>query len=88
MSREINRDNDQTSRQSTPDTEPAKRQILQLSQQITDLTEGYNVPIDDLGLTQSMAESIKPYVDRLVTLNKLLNPVGRIVSKRDQIEEL
>ena len=88
MLREINRDNDQTSRQSTPDTEQVKRQILQLSQQISDLTKGYNVPIDDLGLAQSMAESIKPYVDRLVTLNKLLNPVGRIVSKRDQIEVL
>ena len=35
-----------------------------------------------------MAESIKPYVDRLVTLTKLLNPTGRIVSKRDPIEEL
>ncbi len=80
MLREINRDNDQTSRQSTPDTEQVKRQILQLSQQISDLTKGYNVPIDDLGLAQSMAESIKPYVDRLVTLNKLLYPVGRIVS--------
>ena len=35
-----------------------------------------------------MDQSIKPYIDRLVTLKHLLNPVDRIIEKREQIEKL
>ena len=71
-----------------PEVEQLKEQVLQLSNKINDLTEDYDYPIVDIVLAQTMAQAIKPYVDRLVAVNLLLNPVDRIVSKRDQIQEL
>jgi len=71
-----------------PEVEQLKEQVLQLSNKINDLTEDYNYPIVAIVLAQTMAQTINPYVDRLVAINLLLNPVDRIVSKRDQIQEL
>ena len=71
-----------------PEVEQLKNQVLQLSNRINDLTEDYDYPIVDIVLAQTIALAIKPYVDRLVAVNLLLNPVDRIVSKRDQIQEL
>ena len=31
---------------------------------------------------------MKPYVDRLISLRHLLNPVGRIIEKREKMEDL
>ncbi|HIL09584.1 MAG TPA: hypothetical protein EYG11_12860, partial [Candidatus Latescibacteria bacterium] len=71
-----------------PEVEQLKDLVLQLSNKINDLTEDHDYPIVDIALAQTMAQAIKPYVDRLVAVNLLLNPVDRIVSKRDQIQAL
>jgi hypothetical protein len=39
-------------------------------------------------LGHRLALSVKPYVDRLISLRHLLNPVGRIIEKREKMEDL
>lgn len=65
-----------------------KSQVLQLTERINALADEGQGKIDDIVLAQETAQAIKPYVDRLVSLNRLLNPVDRIVEKRQQIHEL
>ncbi len=70
---------------SSPDI---KDQVLQLTERINALADGGQDKIDDIGLAQETAQAIKPYVDRLVSLNRLLNPIDRVVEKRQQIHDL
>lgn len=67
--------------------ETLKNRVLVLARRITGLS---NTPerLEDPIFSQEVSHSIKPYIDRLVTLKNLLNPVDRIISKREQIEEL
>lgn len=70
------------------DSEATCGQVLSLAQRITSLaTDDEDVNIDP-ELSHRLALSVKPYVDRLVALSRLLNPVGRIIAKREQIDEL
>ena len=63
--------------------------VLSLARRITSLAESDDDDeIEDPQLGHQLALSVKPYVDRLVALRHLLNPVGRIIEKRDQMEEL
>jgi hypothetical protein len=71
------------------DGEPLRERVLSLARRITRLAEDdEDVEVEDPELGHRLALSVKPYVDRLVTLHHLLNPVGRIIEKREQIEEL
>jgi hypothetical protein len=65
-----------------------ERRILELSDRITALAGGQCGPIAGLAAAQQMAQTIKPYVDRLCALRRLLTPVGSIAAKRVQIDEL
>ena len=70
------------------DSEATSGQVLSLARRITSLaTDDEDVDIDP-ELSHRLALSVKPYVDRLVALSRLLNPVGRIIEKREQIDEL
>ena len=40
-----------------------------------------------MALAQEMAQAAKPYIDRLIALNRLLNPIDRLVDKREQIQQ-
>jgi hypothetical protein len=68
--------------------EALKLQVLALSDKIAGLAAGLSSAIDDAATAQDVALGIKPYVDRLCALRRLLTPVGSIVEKRDQIEQL
>jgi len=65
-----------------------KDQVLNFSQKIINLTQNYNDRVEDLELAQEMAQAIKPFVDRIIAINQLLNPMDRILAKREQIEKL
>jgi hypothetical protein len=65
-----------------------KAQVLELAQRIAELADQQGGLLADVALAQEMAQTIKPYVDRLVALQHLLNPVDRIVAKRQQIHQL
>ena len=65
-----------------------KDQVLDFSQKIINLTQNYNDRVEDLELAQEMAQAIKPFVDRIIAINQLLNPMDRIIAKREQIEKL
>ncbi len=76
-------------------TEPAaptesngREEILSLAQQINALTNAQVGKIEDVGLAQESAIAIKPLIDRLVSLNYLVDPIGRIVEKSRQIDDL
>lgn len=88
MPREAVQDNVGTKPLDPPEVKRLEDQGLQLSQQINALTSEYHAPIEDLELAQEMAQAVKPYIDRLTALHRLLNPVDRIVDKTDQIHEL
>ena len=62
--------------------------ILDLVHRISDLVDGAHAPVEDLELSHSLAHANKPYIDRLVSLRQLLNPVDRIIDRREQIQEL
>ena len=40
-----------------------------------------------MAFAQEMAQAAKPYIDRLIALNHLLNPIDRLVAKRKQIQQ-
>ena len=65
-----------------------KYQVLDFSQKIINLTQNYDDRVEDLELAQEMAQAIKPFVDRIIAINQLLNPLDRIIAKREQIEKL
>ncbi|MBT3342960.1 MAG: hypothetical protein HN712_17930 [Gemmatimonadetes bacterium] len=44
--------------------------------------------VEDVETAHALALSIKPYVDRLLSLQHLMNPVGGIIEKQGQIQEL
>jgi hypothetical protein len=72
-----------------PKSDPyLKDQVLKLTERIAHLAQGKQYKLDDIALAQEAAQTIKPYVDRLVALNRLLNPVDRIVEKRLKIHDL
>jgi hypothetical protein len=74
---------------SSEEGETLSEKVLSLAQRITSLAEDdEDVEIEDPELGHRVALLVKPYVDRLVTLSRLLNPVGRIIENRDQIDEL
>ena len=63
--------------------------VLSLAKRITSLTDDdEDVEIEDPDLAHRLALSVKPYIDRLVSLRLLLNPVGRIIEKREKMEDL
>jgi hypothetical protein len=63
--------------------------VLSLARRITSLAENdEDVEIEDPELGHRVGLSVKPYVDRLVALSRLLTPVDRIIENRDQIDEL
>lgn len=73
----------------TPEQEARlKHQVLELSQRIAAMAGGESGLIEDVATAQEVAQKVKPYVDRLVALERLLNPVDRIIDKRGRIEEL
>ncbi|MBT4096023.1 MAG: hypothetical protein HOE86_00165, partial [Gemmatimonadetes bacterium] len=62
----------------------------ELAQRITHLgDQGEDAEIvEDIDTSHALALSIKPYVDRLISLQHLMNPVGGVIEKREQIQEL
>lgn len=63
--------------------------VLSLARRITRLAEDdEDVEVEDPDFGHRLAMSVKPYVDRLVALRHLLQPVGRIIEKRGQIDGL
>ena len=77
---------------SVPSPSSDRSRVLSLARRITDLVSGSDIDeeeelIDAEG-GHRLAHAIKPYVDRLVSLNKLLNPVERILHHRDHIWEM
>jgi len=44
--------------------------------------------VEDIDTSHALALSIKPYVDRLISLQHLMNPVGNVIEKREQIQEM
>ncbi|MDA0334205.1 MAG: hypothetical protein O2782_03470 [bacterium] len=80
---------EETTETSVVDGKVLRERVLSLARRITRLAEDdEDVEIEEPDLGHRLAMSVKPYVDRLVTLRHLLNPVGRIIEKREQIEEL
>ena len=73
---------------SLDEEERLKTQVLVLSQRIASFIDHQPGRVEDVAMAQEMAQTIKPYVDRIVTLERLLNPVDRIVEKREKIQEL
>ncbi len=65
-----------------------RAKIVDLAHRITELVEGKHNPVQDLELSHHIAHSTKPYIDRLVSLRRLLNPVDRIIDRREQIQGL
>jgi len=68
--------------------EALKISILELSERIAGLADDQRGRIENIGHAQEMAQGIKPYVDRLVALKHLLNPVDGIIEKRERIHAL
>jgi len=62
--------------------------ILELAHRIVELVDGKHNPVPDIKLSQHIAHSTKPYIDRLCSLRQLLNPVDRIIDRREQIQGL
>ncbi len=60
------------------DGEPTRNFVLSLAHRITSLVDdSEDVELEDPDLSHRLALSVKPYVDRLVTLRHLLDPVSR-----------
>ena len=70
--------------------ESLRERVRGLAQRIIHLADEdiEDVEVEDPEVSQRLAMSVKPYIDRLVALRRLMNPVGRIVNKRHQITEL
>ena len=62
--------------------------IRSLVHRVSDLIDGKHTPVDDVEVSHTLAHANKPYIDRLVSLRRLLNPVDRIIDRREQIQEL
>ena len=67
--------------------ERLKDQVLELSNRISALAKGPHGAIEDLALAQEMAQAAKPYIDRLIALHRLLNPIDLLVAKREQVQQ-
>ena len=76
----------------TPSTEVqatgVRGRILDLAHRLADLVEGKHSQVEDAELCHHLAHSNKRYVDRLLSLRRLLNPVDRIIDRREQIQGL
>lgn len=75
---------------SETDVDALKARVHELAQRIIRLgaeDEDTDV-VEDIDTSHAPALSIKPYVDRLISLQNLMNPVGGIIEKREQIQEL
>ena len=70
------------------DSTVVKEKVLQLARQITDLLEAPDQPLEDHLEAETLAYQIKPHIDRLCTLKRVLNPVERIVERSDKIKNL
>jgi hypothetical protein len=68
--------------------EELKATIEQLADRIQALTDSTAGKVEDVAEAQQMAQTIKPHIDRLASLNALLLPIDRIVAKRHQIHDL
>lgn len=69
--------------------EGLRSRVRILAQRITRLADGDDdVELEDPAISHQLAVSVKPFVDRLTALQHLLNPVGRIIEKRERIQEL
>ena len=66
-----------------------KTWMLEVARGICRLVHKHRVePVEDPELAHGMALATKPYVDRLLTLRRLLHPVVGIIEKREQIQQL
>ena len=70
------------------DSADVKQRVLQLAKQITDLLETPEQILENPAEAEPLAYQIKPYIDRLCTLKRLLDPVERIVERSDRIKDL
>ena len=73
---------------SLDEEEQLKAQVLILSQRIASFIDRQTGRVEDVAMAQEMAQTIKPYIDRIVALERLLDPVDRIVDKREKIQKL
>ena len=75
---------------SETDVATLTERVHELAQRITHLgDQGEDAEIvEDIDTSHALALSIKPYVDRLISLQHLMNPVGGVIEKREQIQEL
>lgn len=78
---------DQSESSTLPDSS-SREELLYLAQQINALTNAQANKIEDIGLAQESAMAVKPLIDRLVSLNYLVDPIGRIIDKSRQMEDL
>ncbi len=75
---------------SDTDVQTLTERVHDLAQRIThlgDQDEDAEI-VEDIETSHALALSIKPYVDRLISLQHLMNPVGGVIEKREQIQEL
>ena len=75
---------------SETDVATLTERVHELAQRITHLgDQGEDAEIvEDIDTSHALALSIKPYVDRLISLQHLMNPVGGVIEKREQIQEV
>ncbi len=74
--------------ESEEEFEHLRQQTEAAAERIIGLARDETAPIIDLESARSVAQKIKPYIDRVTALKRLLNPVHRIVKNRAQVSEL
>ncbi len=74
--------------ESEEEFERLRQQTEAAAERILGLAHDETTPITDLESARSIAQKIKPYIDRVTALKRLLNPVHRIVKNRAQVNEL
>lgn len=62
--------------------------VRQVTAAIADLLDGRTRPVDDPSTAHELGVALKPYIDRLHSLRRLLEPLERIRDNREQILEL
>ena len=74
--------------ESAEEFEQLRQQTEAAAERILGLARDESTPISDIESARTVAQKIKPYIDRVTALKRLLNPVHRIVKNRAQVNEL
>jgi len=88
MSTDLLKAQNQAPTLSAAETAALKVRMNSLLDSLSGLLQGNNDSLEDLQTAQAMAQEIKPYSDRISSLNNLLEPIDRIIDKQTQINDL